>query len=361
MKDYYDTLGVSRDASQDEIKRAFRKLARETHPDANPNDPEAEARFRDVAEAYEVLSDPQKRVAYDRGEQFAVGDLFSTLGGLDEILQQFFGGTFGFGSRPPVGPTRGADVAVGAEITLEEAAIGVSKEVRYTALDRCGVCLGSGSEPGHEPVMCPTCAGRGQVQVSRTTFLGSMMTVTQCTTCRGRGRVVNHPCSECSGEGRISTSQDLTVEIPAGVDDATRLRLAGRGSAGEYGGPAGDLYLQVRVLRDERFVRNGDDLLHTARIGISEAALGTVISVPMIDGEPVELDVPAGTQPGAVFRMAKRGMPHLRRRGRGDLLVQVDVEVPESLSAAAEDALRAYADSQGERPQPPRKRRFRGR
>lgn len=362
MSDYYEVLGLSRDASQDDVKRAFRKLARETHPDANPNDARAEGRFREVAEAYEVLSDPQKRAAYDRGEVFGSGDLFANFGGLDEILQQFFGGSFGgFGFRSASGPSRGSDVAVAAEVTLEEAAVGVSRDLLYTAPTRCEVCAGSGSEPGHDPMTCPTCGGRGQVQINRNTFLGSMMTVTECATCRGRGRVIEHVCDECGGAGRVTAEQAITVEIPAGVDDGTRLRLAGRGGAGEPGAPAGDLYLQVRVLADPRFQRVGDDLHHVARIGLAEAALGTAISVPAIDGEDFEVDIPAGTQPGTVFQSARRGMPRLRRRGRGDLLIEVKVDVPAELSPDAEEALRSYATATGEQPMSPRRRRRRQR
>ncbi len=362
MSDYYEVLGLSRDASQDDVKRAFRKLARETHPDANPEDAQAEGRFREVAEAYEVLSDPQKRAAYDRGEVFGGADLFANFGGLDEILQQFFGGSFGgFGFRSTAGPSRGSDVAVAAEVTLEEAAAGVSRDLLYTAPARCEECAGSGSEPGHDPVTCPTCGGRGQVQINRNTFLGSMMTVTECTTCRGRGRVIEHVCASCSGAGRVTSEQAITVEIPAGVDDGTRLRLAGRGGAGEPGAPPGDLYLQVRVLADPRFQRMGDDLHHVARIGLAEATLGTVISVPAIDGDEFEVDIPAGTQPGTVFQSARRGMPRLRRRGRGDLLIEVNVEVPSDLSTDAEEALRSYAEVAGEQPLAPRKRRRRQR
>ena len=360
MSDYYEVLGVPRDAAQDDIKKAFRKLARETHPDANPEDPEAEARFREVAEAYEVLSDAGKRAAYDRGEVFGGGDLFSSFGGLDDILQQFFGGSFGgFGARASRGPERGSDVAVVTEVTLAEAAAGVSREIFYKAPVRCSVCAGTGSEPGHDPVTCTTCGGRGQVRISRNTFLGSMMTVAACSTCRGRGTVIEHPCEECRGGGRITAEKAITVEIPAGVDDGTRLRLAGRGGAGETSAPPGDLYLQVAVLEDPRFRRIGDDLHHVAKIGLAEAALGTVVAVPRVDGELFDLDVPPGTQPGAVFVMTKRGMPRLQRRGRGDLLVEIEVEVPTQLSSDAEDALRTYAEARGEEPLPPR--RFRRR
>ncbi|MFQ5555334.1 MAG: molecular chaperone DnaJ [Acidimicrobiia bacterium] len=361
MPDYYEALGVSRDAGQEEIKKAFRRLARETHPDANPDDPGAEARFRTIAEAYEVLSDPQKRAAYDRGEVFSGGDLFTNLAGLDEILQQFFGGSFGFGSRQASSVRRGPDIAVTTEVTLAEAAFGVSCEVHFKAPEGCTVCHGSGSEPGHQPESCPTCGGHGRVQVNRSTFLGSMVTVSECSTCRGRGTIVRNPCPECRGAGRIEAEQSLTVEIPAGVDDGTRLRLAGRGGAGEMASPPGDLYLQVRVLDDPRFERLGDDLRHRLPVGIAEASLGAMTKVPLIDGDFFDLEIPAGTQPGTLFRMPRRGMPRLRRRGRGDLLVEVEIAVPEELSEDEETALRAFADARGEQPSPARKRKRRSR
>jgi molecular chaperone DnaJ len=359
MKDYYEILGVSRDATAEELKRAFRQLARTSHPDANPGDPAAEARFREVAEAYEVLSDPQRRAAYDRGDQLNVGDLFTNFAGLDEILQQFFGGAgFGGASRSAA---RGRDVAVAVELTLERAASGGSRDVTYVAAQPCEVCSGTGSEPGHDPIRCPTCGGHGQVQVNRQTFLGSMTTVTTCSTCRGRGSIIEQPCHSCMGAGIVDDETIVTVDIPAGVDDGTRLRLAGRGGAGENGSPPGDLYVQVRVDPDPRFERLGDDLRHVVHIGMAEAALGTAVAVPQIDQEPIEIDLPAGTQPGTVFRMARRGMPALRRRGRGDLIVVVDVVVPDELTDEQEAALRAFAELSGEAPSDRGRRRRRAR
>lgn len=364
MKDYYDILGVSREASQEEIKKAFRKLARDTHPDANPDDPEAEARFREIAEAYEILSDPQRRAAFDRGEQFGAGDLFSNFGGLDDILQQFFGGGFGgFGGTRRSGPARGGDVGVVVDMTMAEAATGVSRNIEVSAPERCPACSGSGAEAGHDPRRCPTCNGAGQVQVARQTMLGSMMTVTDCSTCRGRGEIIDNPCKTCSGQGRIDADRSLSVEIPAGVDDGTRLRLSGRGGVGDRGAPPGDLYVQVRIAHDPRFSRVGSDLHHKVQIGIAEAALGKSISVPLVDGTENEVDIPAGTQSGTVFRLSRQGMPRLQRRGRGDLLIEIEVEIPGKLSAEAEDALREYAALRGEEPADGkrRKRKRRGR
>lgn len=362
MADYYEALGVTRDATADDIKKAFRKLARETHPDANPDDPTAEARFRQVAEAYEVLSDPQRRAAYDRGDFFTTGDLFSSVGGLDEILQQFFGGGFGgFGGFGGAGRAvrRGRDVAVSMELTLAEAAFGVSREAMYRAEASCDRCDGSGAEPGHDPATCSTCGGRGQVQITRNTVLGSMMTVGECSTCRGRGVVITEPCTQCRGAGRIAAERKVTVEIPGGVDDGTRLRLAGRGGAGERGAPPGDLYVAVSVLPDDRFERVGENLIHRAGIGFAEATFGTKLEVPLLEGGIEMIDVPPATQPGSVFRLSKLGVPRLHRRGRGDLLVEVTVAVPEDLTPEQEDLLRRFAELRGEDPAQSKKHRRR--
>jgi len=345
MADYYEVLGVGRDATQDDIKKAFRRLARETHPDANPNDPEAEARFRQIAEAYEVLSDPQRRGAYDRGETIGTGDLFSNFGGLDDILQQFFGGGgFGGFGGSRGGPRRGSDVAIAVELTLAEAASGVGRDLKFRAATSCTVCGGNGSEPGHAPATCTTCRGQGQVQVRRDTFLGAMMTVSDCTTCRGSGSIIDHPCHECRGRGRIDDERELSVDIPEGVDTGTRLRLAGRGGAGEPGGPPGDLYVEIKVLRDAHLDRHGDDLHYQVGLGFAEATLGTEIDVPLVDGTSERMTIPAGTQPGTTFRIGKRGMPRLRRRGRGDLLVTAGVEIPSVVTEEEEALLRQWAE-----------------
>jgi molecular chaperone DnaJ len=362
MADYYEILGVSRDATAEDIKKSFRKLARDTHPDANPEDPTAEARFREVAEAYEVLSDPQRRARYDRGDMFSTGDLFSSVGGLDDILQQFFGGGFGggfggFGGTRTV--RRGRDVAVNIDLTLAEAAFGVSRDVQYRAESGCERCSGSGSEPDHAPVTCPNCAGRGQVQVSRATILGSMMTVTDCGNCRGRGVVIEHPCTECRGAGRIAAEHSVVVEVPAGVDDGTRLRLTGRGGHGEQGSPPGDLYVSISVAPDDRFIRSGDNLVHRVNIGFAEAALGVDIEVPLLEGGTQTLEIPPGTQPGSVFQLGRLGIPRLRRRGRGDLLVEAIVVIPDDLNPEQDALLRQFAELRGEQPHEGRKRRKR--
>lgn len=352
MKDYYRTLGVDRDATADEIKAAFRALARETHPDANPGDTDAEERFRQVAEAYEVLSDPQKKARFDRGETFGGQDLFSQFGGLEDILQQFFGGGFGgggFGSTIR-GPQRGRDIAVRLDLDLSDAAFGTEHDVTFTARVACDICDGSGSEPGHSPITCRRCDGHGRVQAARQTLLGTMMSVVECPDCSGTGQLIDHPCTQCHGEGRIRGERELTVEVPEGVDTGTRLRLNQKGGAGQRGAPAGDVYVEIRVKPDGRFQRVGDDLHHRVSIGFTEATFGTDLEIPLLEGDTELLEVPAGTQPETVYRIGKRGVPRLQRRGRGDLLVHVEVEVPTDLDIDAEDVLRSYAELRGEQP-----------
>ncbi len=347
MQDYYQALGVSRDATPEEIKNAFRRLARETHPDANPDDPTAEARFREIAEAYEVLSDLQRKARYDHGEVFGGGDLFSQFGGLDDILQQFFGG--GFGGRRS-GPRRGPDVAAAVVLTLADAASATGREVEFRAPGMCDRCDGSGSEPGHDAITCPTCRGAGSVQVARDSFLGRIMTVAPCAQCSGRGQIIEHRCTKCEGDGLISMERTVTVDVPPGVEDGTRLRLSGRGGAGERGAPPGDLYVEIQVEHDERFQRNGDELHHRVEIGISEAVFGTTVEVPVIDDDDEPIDIPAGTQPETVYRLSKKGMPRLRRRGRGDMYVHIGVGIPTDLTEEEAETLRSYGALRDEEP-----------
>lgn len=360
MPDYYEILGVDRDVGPDEIKKAFRRLARETHPDANPDDPHAEERFRQIAEAYEVLSDPAKRAAYDRGATFDMGDLFSSFAGIDDLLTRFFGAGFGFPfGGAPAGPAQGSDVAVRVEVTLAEAAVGVVREVGFRAPIVCAVCSGSGSAPGVPLEVCERCRGQGSVRVTRQTILGATMAITSCDVCRGRGKVISERCDECGGAGSTPGERVLEVEIPAGIENGARLRLPGRGAAGEAGGRSGDLYVEVVVPPDPRFERHGADLIHRLHLGIAEAALGTTRMVPSIDDDEFELEIPRGTQPGSVFKLSRMGMPRLRRRGRGDLLVEALVDVPVELSEEQEAALRSYAEASGEAPIPPRRRKGR--
>jgi molecular chaperone DnaJ len=347
-KNYYDILGVGRSATPEEIKKAFRKLARETHPDANPGDAEAEARFKLAAEAYEVLSNPERRRRYDRGDTVDLSDLFSGMGGIDDLLRSVLGDSGLFGGRV-YRPPRGRDVLVRARVALEEAAFGSESVVEYEAAVACGECSGSGSSPGTTPTTCPDCGGGGQVRMAQRSVFGTMMSVTTCPTCRGDGSLITDPCAACAGSGAASEKVRVVVEIPPGVSSGTRLRLTGRGESGGRGGGAGDLFVEIAVTDDPRFERHDSDLVHRISIGIAEATLGTRIEVPTIDGEPTAIDIPRGTQPGSAFTLTGHGMSHLGRRGRGDLVVVVDVAIPEELAEEEEELLRRWAELRGER------------
>lgn len=346
--DYYRVLGVSREASTEEIKKAFRRIARETHPDTNPGDSVAEARFREAAEAYEVLSDPGRRSRYDRGDTIDLTDLLSGFGGLDDLLRSVFGdgGMFGSGAGRSA---RGRDVLVRASISLEEAAFGGDADVDFNSRSDCPVCSGSGAEPDSEVITCPDCGGVGQVRVQRRSLFGNMMSVTTCPRCRGEGQLISDPCTNCEGSGAVADELRVNVEIPPGVSSGTRLRLSGRGESGGRHGPPGDLYVEVDVAPDPRFERREADLIHQASVGIAEATLGTRLEIPVIDGGTIDFDVPAGTQPGKVFRVRGAGMTILGRRNRGDLLIVVNVAVPDELSTEEEDLLRRWADLRGEK------------
>lgn len=343
--DYYRTLGVDRGASQDEIKKAFRRLARETHPDANPGDPAAEARFRDAAEAYEVLSDPEKRRRYDSGD--TIDDLLSGFGGIDDILRSVFGDGGLFGGRTSR-PSRGRDVLVRAEVSLEQAAFGGEVTVSFHSRVTCGDCGGSGAEPGTERVTCPDCGGSGQVRVTQRSIFGTMLTASVCSRCEGAGSWVPDPCSNCAGSGSVPDLVEVNVEVPPGVSSGTRLRLSGRGEAAGGQGPTGDLYLELSVLDHPIFERHDNDLWYSLKLGIAEATLGTRVDVPTIDGDSFSLEVPAGTQPGEIFRIADLGMTVLGRRVRGDLLVLANVTIPTELTAEEEDLMRRWAEIRSE-------------
>ena len=348
-QDYYAILGVERSATTEEIKKAFRRVARNTHPDANPEDPEAEARFKQAAEAYEVLSDPGRRQRYDRGDTIDLSNLFGGLGSIDDLLRSVFGDSGLFGARAPYRPPRGRDVMVRASVTLEEAAFGAEVMVEYRALATCRTCDGTGASPGTHPVTCPDCGGGGQARMAQRSVFGTMMSVTTCPTCGGEGSLISDPCPICSGGGATQENVKVNVEVPAGVSRGTRLRLTGRGEAPGRTGAAGDLFVEIEVEPDPRFERRDLDLVHRVDIGIAEASLGSVIEVPTIDGEHLSVDIPPGTQPGTSFTIAGRGMPVLGRRNRGDLLVVVDVAIPESLTDEEEELLRRWAELRGER------------
>lgn len=344
--DYYEILGVSREATTAEIKKAFRAIARETHPDANPGDPVGEQGFRAAAEAYEVLSDPDRRRRYDHGDPLDLSSLFGP-GGFDDLLRSVFGDSGLFGSRPGRSQ-RGRDVLVRVEVALADAAFGTEVPVSYASVTTCEVCSGIGAEDLADLQTCPDCGGSGSIQATRRSVFGTMMTMGACPRCSGEGTVVIEPCPNCGGSGAVKGEVSLTVEIPAGIATGTRLRLSGRGeSAGRLGG-AGDLFVEVYVGPDETFRRDGDDLVVNLSIGIAAAALGTSIEVPLIDGSSTSMKVPGGTQPGTVFTNRGQGMTRLGRRSRGDLLVVVNVVVPQTLTPEQEELLETYAEIAGE-------------
>lgn len=359
--DYYELLGVSRNASDDEIKRAYRRLARELHPDARPGDPEAEERFKLVTTAYETLRDPERRRRYDmfgpEGARAGAGagpDMGSFFGsGINDIFDAFFGGGFDRSAgRRPGGPPRGSDAEVALELSFEEAVFGAQRDVTVRTAVACATCGGSGARQGTTPTTCSVCDGSGEVRRVRQSILGQVVTASPCQRCGGLGEEVRSPCPDCSGEGRRSESRTWTVDVPAGVDHGVTLRLPGRGPAGPRGGAPGDLYVHLFVQPHERFERDGFDLVHNLRISMTQAALGTRIPLETLDGTE-ELGVPPGTQSGKVFKLRGRGVPHMDGRGRGDLLVNVLVEVPSDLTPSEEELLRRFAEERGEEVAPP--------
>ncbi len=358
MADYYHLLGVPRTASTDDMKKAYRKLARELHPDAKPGDAAAEERFKQVARAYEVLSDPEARARYDRfGEQGVggnaggpnVGDMFGG-GGLGDLFDHFFSGSgtpFGGGSRGPAGPPRGQDLEVVADVAFEQAVFGATVPVTLRTAVRCEDCSGTGAGAGTKPVTCSECNGRGQVQRVRQSMLGQMVTSSACTKCGGLGQVIVTPCPSCRGDGRVVTEKTYQVDVPAGVDTGSTLRLTGRGAVGPRGGGTGDLYVHIRVAAHERYRRENDDLVTDLPVSIAQASLGARFLLPTLDGDE-EILVAAGTQPGREFVLRQRGVPRLQGRGRGDLRVRVQVQVPTKLTDFEADLLRKLAEARGE-------------
>jgi molecular chaperone DnaJ len=339
MADPYETLGVSRSASAEEIKRVYRNLARQHHPDAS-SDPGAEERFKDITRAYEVLSDPQKRQHYDLfGDERGGASGFGGFGDISDLFSSFFGGVSSGGSR---GPDRGADVVAEVEVTLEEAAVGIEREVDIQTLSECPDCDGSGAAPGTFPSRCSACGGTGEVRQVRRTVFGNVMTATTCGRCHGSGEEISSPCPRCGGAGRIEVSETLTLSIPPGVDDGAQLRVTGRGQAGVRGGRSGDLYVLIRVPRHDVFRRVGDDLGCEVVLPMSTAALGGQIEIPTLD-EPELMEIRAGTQSGEVVTLRGKGMPRLRGRGRGDLVALLKIETPVDLDAEQEDLLRRFA------------------
>jgi molecular chaperone DnaJ len=351
--DLYGILEVDSSASPDELKRSYRRLARQYHPDTNPGDAQAEARFKEISQAYEILSDPDRRANYDRfgSDVGAGGNPFGDAGSVQDIFDMFFGG-MGNRSGQRRGPQPGPDAEMSVEISLDEAAFGASKEVTVTLPQRCGECHGSGCAPGTSPVTCVECAGLGEVRRVRNSILGQMMTTSVCTRCQGQGSRIDQPCPRCRGEGRENLSTTFSVQIPAGVEDGSTMRLADRGPAGPRGGPNGRLFVHLRVTADERFERSGDDLHHQAHISFTQAALGATITVPTLRSQ-AQIEIAPGTANATVHRIKHEGIEHLHGRGRGDLFVQVVVDVPSELDEVERDLLEQLAAHRNEDVHPP--------
>jgi molecular chaperone DnaJ len=348
QQDFYELLGVSRTASQEEIKKAFRKLAMQFHPDRN-REPGAEARFKEVNEAFEVLSDPEKRAAYDRFGRAGLGQQpgggfegFSNFGGFGDIFDAFFGGA----TRQRRGPSRGADLRYNMTLTFEEAIFGTDKEIEVSRTEQCAYCGGIGAEPGSKPERCPSCNGSGEVRRVQQSVFGQFVNVSQCDRCRGEGRVITNPCTHCRGTGRERKSRNLQVKIPPGVDNGQQLRLSNEGEAGAMGGPPGNLYVLLQVQEHEFFKRDEDDIILDLPLNFAQAALGDEVEVATIDGRAT-LKVPPGTQTGRIFELKDKGVPHLRGGGRGDQIVRVRVVTPTNLTAEQKKLFKELGGSLG--------------
>ena len=380
-RDYYEVLGVSKDATQDEIKKAYRKLAKKYHPDANPNNKEeAEAKFKEVNEAYENLSDPQKRKMYDQfgpdgpqgfggqgGGPFGQGgyysysssgfDNFGDLGDLGDIFSSFFGG--GFGGRNSSGkrngPSKGADLNVRLEITFEQSYLGVEKEIVITRDEECDVCHGTGAKPGTSPIKCPTCHGTGQVTQVQNTILGQMQTTRTCSACHGTGEIINEPCENCRGKGTVRKQPKIKVKIPAGIDDNQTVVLRGEGEPGKKGGPKGDLYITVKVKNHSVFTRKGNNVLCEIPITITQATLGAELEIPMVDGSKEKYKIPEGTQTGTKFNIRNKGFKSINSNSTGDFIFTVTVQTPKRLTKEQRELLMQLARTMNE--QPPVKKR----
>ena len=349
-QDYYDILGVGRNAGDDEIKAAYRKLARQYHPDVNKED-HAEEKFKEINEAYGVLSDREKRARYDRYGKAGLGGMGGGpqdfTGDFSDIFEDLFSG-FGFstGRRSRRGPRRGRDLQMQVTLTFEEAVFGVEKEIEFSRDETCSRCNGNGAEPGTTPVKCATCGGQGEVRQVRQTFLGQMVQTAPCPTCNGRGETISSPCTTCRGSGLERKKVKKKVQIPAGVDGGTQIRLAGEGAPGENGGPSGSLFLVLDVRAHKFFKRRDNDILLNLDINVAQAVLGAEIEVPTLDGDE-KLKIPSGTQPGKVFTLRGKGVPYLRRKDRGNQLVIVNVAIPTKLTKEQKELFEQLAESLG--------------
>ncbi|MHB1486673.1 MAG: molecular chaperone DnaJ [Acidimicrobiales bacterium] len=356
--DYYQVLGVGSNATEDEIKKAYRRLAREHHPDTNGGDPSSEERFKEITIAYETLKDPERRHRYDvfgpdaaRGAGPSDAGTVFGAGGIGDIFDAFFNqGPFGGGGasrQARGGPPPGGDAEIALTLSFAEAVFGARRDVELRLAVACEACDASGASPGTQPSTCPQCQGMGEVRRVRQSILGQMVTASPCGRCGGMGQIIEHPCSACRGDGRRTQERSYTVDVPAGVDTGSTLRLTGRGPVGPRGGPPGDLYVHLRVQEDARFSRSGYDLVHILALPMTQAALGAHLAFDTLDGTE-DLVIPRGTPTGKVFRLRGRGVPHVGGRGRGDLLVQVEVVTPDNLTREQEDLLRQLAEQRGE-------------
>ena len=362
-RDYYEVLGVNKSASEDEIKKAYKKMARKYHPDLNPDNKEAEEKFKEVNEAYEVLSDANKKARYDQfgfagvdpnyGAGAGAGGGAYDAGGFDfgdlgDIFGSFFGGGFGSAQRRnPNAPQRGESIRLGVTISFEEAAFGCKKEVTVGRVEQCPDCKGNGCAPGTTPEVCPDCKGTGSVRTTQRTPFGMAQSTAPCSKCRGTGKIIHQPCPTCRGMGNIRKQHKISVSVPAGIDDGQTISLRGQGNSGANGGPQGDMLVTIIVRPHARFERDGSSVLLEQEISYAQAALGAEIEVPTLDGK-VKLTIPEGTQPDAVFRMRGKGIPYLRGSGRGDQFVTIRIAVPKNLTSAQKELLRQFAATTGE-------------
>ena len=359
-RDYYEVLGVSKGASDDEIKKAYKKQARKYHPDLNPDNKEAEEKFKEVNEAYEVLSDSTKKARYDQYGHAGVDPNFGAggfgggfdgnfdFGDLGDIFGSFFGGGFGGGRRSnPNAPQRGESIRLSLAITFEEAAFGCEKDVTVERMEQCGTCHGNGCAPGTTPEVCPDCHGSGQVQVRRQTPMGVFATTSPCGRCGGKGKIIHQPCTDCKGSGSVRKRKTIKASIPAGIDNGQTISIRGQGHAGKNGGPAGDLLITITVKPHELFRREGTSILCDAPITFAQAVLGAELEIPTIDGK-VKYDLPEGTQTGTTFRLKGKGIPSINGRGRGDQYVTVYIETPKNLNKEQKEALKKFAEAVGD-------------
>ena len=359
-RDYYEVLGLQKGATADEIKKAYRKLAKENHPDLHPGDKACEERFKEVNEAYEVLSDDDKRAKYDQyghaafdpSAGFGGGAGFGGFGGFSDFgdLGDIFGDIFGFGggaSRNTNAPRKGDNIRVQLNVSFEEAAFGCKKEVTVGRVEQCPDCKGNGCAPGTTPEVCPDCKGTGSVRTTQRTPFGMAQSTAPCSKCRGTGKIIHQPCPTCRGMGNIRKQHKISVSVPAGIDDGQTISLRGQGNSGANGGPQGDMLVTIIVRPHARFERDGSSVLLEQEISYAQAALGAEIEVPTLDGK-VKLTIPEGTQPDAVFRMRGKGIPYLRGSGRGDQFVTIRIAVPKNLTSAQKELLRQFAATTGE-------------